>query len=163
VMKAKAIAILIVLGLLNPPLWAQVEGMDSIISVEIHPDDTVKVVFAKWMIMAEKAIQSIYDPVTFPYRQRIEDDGSAAFFAETDSELTKIKEILDGNQINYEKEIDVSLTTEERQWVSDSGITDRADVQAAIERNRLLSQARTVEDLKQIIKEKLFARRRNLR
>ena len=162
-MKAKAIAILIVLGLLNPPLWAQVEGMDSIISVKIHPDDTVKVVFAKWMIMAEKAIQSIYDPVTFPYRQRIEDDGSATFFAETDSELTKIKEILDGNQINYEKEIDVSLTTEERQWVSDSGITDRADVQAAIERNRLLSQARTVEDLKQIIKEKLFARRRNLR
>ena len=125
---------------------------DGVMGFEIFRGTTTplfskwKVVVNKWTAIAGETLTGLEEAWQEP-----QEDGTAFFLVESDETLAELKEILRRLNIQITSEVSVELTTQEKQWIQDSGIRSRSDVDATLVRAARINTATTIEDLKGIM------------
>ena len=112
-------------------------------------------IFAKWMILADKPLlDEKYDEIwQRPDKERVK------FLARDDAERDEIQELLRAEGILFDQEVNVELTTDEKEIVRRNGITDRSQVEQVlatqVELSTELDNATTLTEIKEVLKKRL--------
>ena len=133
---------LIIMALLSNCAYAA--DVDGVMAITTRKGRIVGIQFAETKIVADKPLDGDRYP---DFWQRKEKGGAAILLAPDAAVLAQIEAALVLYRISYTTE-SVALPAQERQWLLESSVKSRGDVNAALERMRTIDAAITVNDLK---------------